>query len=90
MIRNAPISVRNNNLQNSFLFYFSFKCQWPDINAFFPKWLLGETKLIFWSTGKTAKKVGWVGRQNKNNIFLGLVFLKNILHSKHRKKSRNL
>ena len=38
---------------------------------------LGETKLIFWSTGKTVKKYGWsVGRQNKNNIirFLELVF----------------
>ena len=30
---------------------------------------LGETKLIFWSTGKTAKKkIVLVGRQNKNNI----------------------
>ena len=29
---------------------------------------LGETKLIFWSTNKTAKKIGSVGRQNKNNI----------------------
>ena len=28
--------------------------------------MLGETKLIFWSTGKTAKKIGSVGRQNKN------------------------
>ena len=24
--------------------------------------------LIFWSTGKTAKKIGLVARQNKNNI----------------------
>ena len=29
---------------------------------------LGETKLIFWCTGKTAKKIGSLGRQNKNNI----------------------
>ena len=28
----------------------------------------GETKLIFWSTGKAAKKRRSVGRQNKNNI----------------------
>ena len=28
----------------------------------------GETKLNFWSTGKTAKKNRSVGRQNKNNI----------------------
>ena len=37
---------------------------------------LGETKLIFPSTGKTAKKVGSVGRQNENIIiwFLGSVF----------------
>ena len=69
MIRNAPISVRNNNLQNSFLFYFSFKCQWSDINVFFSKWLLGKTKLIFWSTGKAAKKVGSVGRQNKKGWY---------------------
>ena len=38
--------------------------------------MLGETKLIFWSTKKAAKKKkkkkkkikGLVGRQNKNNI----------------------
>ena len=37
---------------------------------------LSETKLIFCSTGKAAKKSGLVGRQNKNNIiwFLGSVF----------------
>ena len=29
--------------------------------------LLGETKLIFWSRGKTAKKIESAGRQNKNN-----------------------
>ena len=29
---------------------------------------LGETNLIFWSTGKTEKKLGSVGRQNKNII----------------------
>ena len=42
---------------------------------------LGETKLIFWSTGKTVKKYGWsVGRQNKNIIrFLELVFFKKII-----------
>ena len=48
--------------------------------------MLGETKLIFWSTKKAAKKKkkkkkkikGQVGQQNKNNItwFFGLVFLK--------------
>ena len=27
-----------------------------------------ETKLIFWSTGKTAKEIGSDCRQNKNNI----------------------
>ena len=39
--------------------------------------LIGETKLMFWSTGKTAK-TGSVGRQNKNNIiwFLGSVLFK--------------
>ena len=39
---------------------------------------LGETKLILWSTGKTAKEIGSVGRQNKNNViqFLGSVFFK--------------
>ena len=33
------------------------------------KLILGETKLIFWPTGRTAKKkLGWlVDRQNKNN-----------------------
>ena len=30
--------------------------------------LLGETMSIFWSTGKTTKKIGPVSRQNKNNI----------------------
>ena len=41
-------------------------------------WMLGDTKLIFWSTRKTEKKIGSVGRQNKNNIiwFLGPVFFK--------------
>ena len=38
---------------------------------------LGETKLIFWSTWKTAKNIGLVSRQNENNIiwFLGSVFM---------------
>ena len=35
------------------------------------KLILGETKLFFWPTGRTAKekkKLGWlVDRQNKNN-----------------------
>ena len=31
-------------------------------------YLYGETKLIFWSTGKTANKIGLVGRKNKNSI----------------------
>ena len=33
------------------------------------KLMLGETKLFFWPTGRTAKKkLGWlVDRQNKNN-----------------------
>ena len=48
-------------------------------NIYIATAMLGETKLIFWSTGKAAKKVGSVGRQYKNSIFwfLGLVFLKN-------------
>ena len=29
---------------------------------------LGETKLIFWSTGKTANKIGSIGWQNENNL----------------------
>lgn len=28
---------------------------------------LSKTKLNFWSTGKTANKIGLVGRQNRNN-----------------------
>ena len=41
--------------------------------------LLGKTKIIFWSTGKTAKKIGLVGWQNKDNIigFLGRYFFEN-------------
>ena len=30
--------------------------------------VLGETKLIFWSTSITAKKMGLFGQENKNNI----------------------
>ena len=39
---------------------------------------LGETKIIFWSTGKTAKMSGSVGQQNKNDtiLFIGSVFFK--------------
>ena len=43
--------------------------------------LLGKTMSIFWPTGKTAKKIGPVSRQNKNNIILILrdgIFLKTI------------
>ena len=43
--------------------------------------------------GKTAKKLGSVVQQNKNNViwFLGSVFFKNdISHRKHRRKTRNL
>ena len=41
------------------------------------EFLHGETKLIFWSTGKTTKKLGSVGRQNENIIwFWGSVFFK--------------
>ena len=32
------------------------------------EFLHGETKLIFWSMGKTTKKLGSVGRQNENII----------------------
>ena len=40
----------------------------------------------------SQKKIGSVGRQNENNIIclLGSVFFKNILHSKHRRKTCNL
>ena len=46
----------------------------PSHSIWFPP--LGETKLIIWSSGKTAKRIGLVDLQNKNNIiwFLGSVF----------------
>ena len=30
---------------------------------------LGESKLIFWSSGKTAKKLGEIGRRNKKLFY---------------------
>ena len=52
-IRHVPINVRNVMfLQNSFLFYSCFKCQWSNINVFFSKWLLRSSL----SCGYNAKR----------------------------------
>ena len=65
----------------------------PRVNP--SKLILGETKLIFWPTGRAAKK-NWVRWSiSKIKIILfdseGSYFFKNnILHSKYRRKTGNL
>ena len=58
------------------------------------KLMLGETKLFFWPTGRTAKKnwVGWSIAKIKIILFdsQGSYFLKNLLHSKYIRKTHNL
>ena len=54
---------------------------------------LDETRLVFWSMGKTATKVGPVGCQNKNKIIwfsVSVFYLNNILHGMSRRKTCNL